>query len=87
MAETQAKQSEELGVAEEKLDNLVKIKTKLEVTLDELEESAEREKKSRLDMDKNRRKVEAEMTICQEQVTCGRRNVKELFPKSKWNLV
>ena len=45
MMETQAKQSEELTSAEEKMENLSKIKTKLEVTLDELEESSEREKK------------------------------------------
>ena len=42
MQEVSAKQSEELNTAEEKLDNLNKIKCKLEVTLDELEESAER---------------------------------------------
>ena len=35
--ETQAKSSDELSTAEEKMDNLNKIKTKLEVTLDELE--------------------------------------------------
>merc|ERR1712083_860966 len=55
MQENQAKSSEELGAAEEKLDHLGKIKAKLEVTLDELEDSLEREKKSRLDMDKQRR--------------------------------
>ena len=46
-----------------------KIKAKLEVTLDELEDSLEREKKGRLDMDKQRRKVEAELKVTQEQVT------------------
>jgi hypothetical protein len=56
MMETQAKHSEELSSAEEKVENLSKIKTKLEVTLDELEESSEREKKSRLDMDKQKEK-------------------------------
>merc|ERR1719295_548016 len=78
MQETQAKQSEELNSAEEKFDNLNKIKTKLEVTLDELEESAEREKKSRLDMDKQRRKVEAELTVSQEQVSDLERDKKEI---------
>merc|ERR1711936_221733 len=56
--ETQAKSSDELTSAEEKMDNLNKIKTKLEVTLDELEDSHDREKKSRLEVDKQRRKVE-----------------------------
>merc|ERR1712203_1295026 len=61
MQENQLKSSEELGTAEEKLDHLSKIKSKLEVTLDELEDSLEREKKSRLDMDKQRRKVDADL--------------------------
>merc|ERR1740129_2261014 len=69
MQENQAKSSEELGAAEEKLDHLGKIKAKLEVTLDELEASLEREKKSRLDMDKQRRKIDAELKVTQEQVT------------------
>merc|ERR1719412_2457890 len=47
--ETQAKSSDELTSAEEKMENLNKIKTKLEVTLDELEDSHDREKKSRLE--------------------------------------
>merc|ERR1712223_573167 len=67
--ETQAKQSEELGSAEEKVEHLNKIKAKLEQTLDELEDSLEREKKSRLDVDKNRRKTESELKICHEQVS------------------
>merc|ERR1712059_209915 len=54
--ETQAKSTEELTSAEEKMGALTKIKTKLEVTLDELEDSHDREKKIRLDIDKQRRK-------------------------------
>jgi len=78
MMESQAKQSEELTAAEEKLETLTKIKTKLEVTLDELEESSEREKKARIDMDKQRRKVEAQLTVTQEQVTDLERDKKEV---------
>ena len=37
------------------------IKTKLEQTLDELEDSLEREKKGRTDLDKSKRKLETEM--------------------------
>ena len=46
--------------------------------MDELEESAEREKKSRLDVDKQRRKAEAELTVCQEQVADLERDKKEI---------
>ena len=60
--ETQAKQSGELSSADKKMENPNKIKTKLEVTLDEFEESRKQEKKSRLDMDKQCRKVEATLT-------------------------
>merc|ERR1712061_896031 len=44
LQENQAKQLEELGAAEEKVDHLNKVKAKLEQTLDELEDSLEREK-------------------------------------------
>merc|ERR1719340_374946 len=46
--------------------------------LDELEDSQEREKKSRLDMDKQRRKVEAELKVTQEVVTDLERDKKEV---------
>merc|ERR1711992_390438 len=39
MNENSAKASEDLQVSEEKMDHLTKIKTKLEVTLDELNDS------------------------------------------------
>merc|ERR1711868_28383 len=45
MQESQAKSSEEVIQAEEKVDHLNKVKQKLEVTLDELEDSYERERK------------------------------------------
>merc|ERR1712198_827418 len=78
MQENQSKSSEELTSAEEKLDHLNKIKVKLEVTLDELEDSLEREKKARLDMDKQRRKVEADLKVTQEMVNDLERDKKEL---------
>merc|ERR1719278_2389887 len=65
MQESQAKSSEELTQAEEKADHLGKVKQKLEVTLDELEDSHEREKKSRLDMEKQRRKIEGDLKVTQ----------------------
>merc|ERR1711997_418274 len=76
--ETQAKPSDELTNAVEKMDSLNKIKTKLEVTLDELEDSHDREKKSRLEVDKQRRKVEADLKVCQEKVTDLEREKKEI---------
>ena len=93
--ETQAKASDELTSAEEKMENLNKIKTKLEVsceswdldrclttelqvTLDELEDSHDREKKSRLEVDKQRRKVEADLKVCQEKVTDLEREKKDI---------
>merc|ERR1719474_904385 len=78
MQESQAKSSEELTQAEEKVDHLNKVKQKLEVTLDELEDSYEREKKSRLDMEKQRRKIEADLKVTQEVVIDLERDKKEL---------
>merc|ERR1712054_17070 len=78
MQESQAKSSDELTQAEEKVDHLNKVKVKLEVTLDELEDSHEREKKSRLDMDKQRRKGEADLKITQEVVIELERDKKEV---------
>ena len=43
--------------------------TKPQVTLDELEDSHDREKKSRLEVDKQRRKVDADLKVSQEKVT------------------
>merc|ERR1711963_1096779 len=76
--ESQAKSSGELTQAEEKVDHLNKVKVKLEVTLDELEDSHEREKKSRLDMDKQRRKIEADLKVTQEVVVDLERDKKEV---------
>ena len=45
------------------------LTTKLQVTLDELEDSHDREKKSRLEVDKQRRKVDADLKVSQEKVT------------------
>jgi len=52
-----------MSSAEEKLDHLNKIKAKLEQTLDEMEDSLEREKKTKLETDKLRRKVEGDLKV------------------------
>ena len=78
MQESQAKSSEELTQAEEKVDHLNKVKQKLEVTLDELEDSHEREKKGRLDMEKQRRKTEGDLKVTQEVVIDLERDKKDV---------
>ena len=76
--ENSAKASEDLQVAQEKVDHLTKIKTKLEATLDELESSLEREKRQRANTEKERRKIEGELKITQETVLELERKKKEL---------
>ena len=60
------------------MDHLNKVKQKLEVTLDELEDSHEREKKSRLDMEKQRRKTEGDLKVTQEVVIDLERDKKDV---------
>merc|ERR1711935_826837 len=69
MSENSAKASEDLQVASEKVDHLSKIKSKLESTLDELNDSLNREKRGRADTEKLRRKVEGELRVEQESVS------------------
>merc|ERR1712168_975243 len=47
ISENSAKSSEDLQIATEKVEHLMKVKSKLESTLDELESSFEKEKRSR----------------------------------------
>merc|ERR1712061_22512 len=51
IAENGAKASEDLQASQDKVDHLSKIKTKLECTLDELNDSVGREKKARADVE------------------------------------
>jgi len=76
--ENAAKSSEDLQVASDKVDHLMKVKTKLESTLDELEASHEKEKRSRANIEKERRKIEGELKICQETVSELERSKKEI---------
>merc|ERR1711892_986413 len=78
ISENSAKSSEDLQGASDKVDHLMKIKSKLESTLDELESSFEKEKRSRGNVDKERRKIEGELKICQETVAELERSKKEL---------
>merc|ERR1719312_1959804 len=56
VAEQSAKSSEDLLSAEEKVNHLLNIKKKLESTLDELESSYEKEKRSRATLEKEKKK-------------------------------
>merc|ERR1712226_1500727 len=66
IGDTQAKSSDDLQAAEEKVGHLNGVKSKLESTLDELEDGANREKRGKADVEKQRRKVEGELKISQE---------------------
>ena len=76
--ENNAKATEDLQAAEDKVDHLNKIKSKLEQTLDELEDSLQREKRGRADVEKQRRKVEGELKVAQECVGDLERSKREL---------
>merc|ERR1711962_1367846 len=78
ISDNNAKSSEDLQGASDKVEHLTKVKTKLESTLDELESSVEKEKRSRTMMKKERRKVEGELKMAQETVAEIERTKKEL---------
>merc|ERR1712213_79736 len=56
IGDNQSKSSDDLSAAEEKVNHLNSIKTKLERTLDELEDGVNREKRARAEVEKTRRK-------------------------------
>merc|ERR1712223_169114 len=68
MGETSSKANEDLQTAGDKVDHLSKVKSKLESTLDELEDGHNKE----------RRKVEGELKVTQESVSDLERSKKEL---------
>merc|ERR1719192_346557 len=78
ISENCAKSTEDLQGASDKGDHLMKVKSKLEATLDELESSVEKEKRARTVVEKERRKVEGELKMAQETVADIERSRKEL---------
>merc|ERR1712025_171242 len=66
LAEGQAKSNEDLIAANEKVEHMASVKSKLEGTLDELEGSLDKEKKSRATLEKQKRKVEGGLKIAQD---------------------
>merc|ERR1711902_235634 len=69
IGDNQAKAYEDLQAAEEKVNHLNSIKSKLESTQGELEDAGNREKRARGDLEKQRRKVEGELKMAQETVS------------------
>ena len=82
LADNQAKSSDDLQGAEEKVSHLNSVKSKLESTLDELESSLEREKRSRATVEKERRKLQGELKLAQDQVAELNNNH---FPEYKYH--
>merc|ERR1711874_924180 len=78
MGEVNAKATEDLQSAQDKVDHLSKVKSKLESTLDELEDGHNKEKRARATIEKERRKVEGELKVTQETVSDLERSKKEL---------
>merc|ERR1719187_771178 len=68
LSATQAKSSEDLVAAEEKVAHLMSIKSQLEATLDQLESGYDKEKKSRGALEKAKRKVEGDLKMAQDAV-------------------
>ena len=54
---------EELQGAEDKLNHLSMVKSKLEQTLDDLEDTLDREKRSKAEAEKTMRKMETDMKV------------------------
>merc|ERR1711994_894950 len=78
MGENSAKANEDLQTSNDKVYHLANIKSKLESTLDELEDSHNKEKRGRADIEKTRRKLEGELKVTQETVNDLERSKKEL---------
>ena len=69
IGENQAKAMEDLHAAQEKLTHMNSIKSKLESTLSELETGVGSEKRTRADVEKQKRKSEGELKMSQGTVT------------------
>merc|ERR1719500_2272495 len=78
LSATQAKSSEDLIAAEEKVAHLMSIKSQLEETLDQLESGLDKEKKSRGALEKAKRKVEGDLKMAQDAVADLERTEREV---------
>merc|ERR1719225_2030438 len=77
MGNNASKSIEDLQAAEEKVEHLNRIKSKLEMTLDDLNDQLGKEKRDRIDNEKARRRVEGELKVSQEAVSDLERQKKE----------
>merc|ERR1711981_237425 len=78
MAENNSKAGEDLQAVEDKVAHLNNIKSKLEATLDELEDGLSKEKKARAKIEKERREKEGELKVSQEMASDLERSKKEM---------
>merc|ERR1711892_237112 len=88
LSATQAKSSEDLVAAEEKVAHLMQIKSQLEATLDQLEGGLDKEKKSRSNLEKQKRKIEGDLKMAQDMVADlerGKREVEGLIANKEKN--
>merc|ERR1719483_760629 len=78
LSATQAKSSEDLVAAEEKVAHLMQVKSQLEATLDQLEGGLDKEKKSRSNLEKQKRKIEGDLKMAQDMVADLERGKREV---------
>merc|ERR1711892_1289500 len=78
LSATQAKSSEDLVAAEEKVAHLMSVKSQLESTLDQLESGLDKEKKGRGALEKAKRKVEGDLKMAQDAVADLERGKREV---------
>merc|ERR1719323_1977857 len=78
IAENQAKSNDDMISANEKVDHLASVKSKLESTLGELESSLDKEKKARATVEKQKRKVEGDLKMAQDSVVELERTKRDL---------
>merc|ERR1719495_1728550 len=78
LSATQAKSSEDLVAAEEKVSHLMSVKFQLESTLDQLEGGLDKEKKARATLEKQKRKVEGDLKMAQDTVADLEREKREI---------
>merc|ERR1719394_933456 len=63
------KTEEDIQSMEDRCNHLARLKSKLEQSLDEAEDSLEREKKAKGDVEKLKRKVEGDLKLTQETIS------------------
>merc|ERR1712214_241703 len=78
IAENQAKSNDDMISANEKVEHLASVKSKMGSTLGELESSLDKEKKARATVEKQKRKVEGDLKMAQDGVVELERTKRDL---------